>query len=49
MSESPLAEAVAEIAERERKLAAGRGDYGWAILCALLELEARRRSRGDNG
>lgn len=40
MRESPLTEAIVEIARRERALAVKRGDYAWAILCALVEGEA---------
>lgn len=41
MDRNPVAEALAEIAERERTLAVEEGDYVWAFLCALVEQHAR--------
>ena len=32
-----LLEAIAQIANRERRLAIREGDYGWAVLCAIAE------------
>ena len=41
MSKNPVAEVVADIAERERILAVADGNYVWAIICALVEYNAR--------
>lgn len=41
MITNPLAEVVAEIAERERKMAVREGDYVWALICAIVEGQAR--------
>jgi len=41
MSEHPVAETVAEIAGRERKVAVKEGDYVWALICAVVERQAR--------
>jgi hypothetical protein len=34
---NPILEAIAEIAKAERKTAVKEGDYGWAVLAALVE------------
>jgi hypothetical protein len=34
---NPVLEAIAEIAKAERKTAVEDGDYGWAILAAVVE------------
>lgn len=44
MNQNPIAAAVAEIAERERKLAVSEGDYVWALICAIVEGQARQAS-----
>jgi hypothetical protein len=41
MPEHPIAEVVAEIAEQERKAAVREGDYLWALICAVVEHQAR--------
>lgn len=41
-----MAEVVAEIAERERKTAVRTGDYAWALLCAMIERQARMVANG---
>jgi hypothetical protein len=42
MTDNPLAQTIAEIAERERREAVREGDYVWAILCAIVEGHARQ-------
>jgi hypothetical protein len=34
---NPLLETIAEIAKVERKNAVKEGDYGWAVVAALVE------------
>lgn len=34
---NPVLETLAEIAQRERKSAVREGDYGWALLSAIVE------------
>jgi hypothetical protein len=41
MSGHPFAELVEQIAERERKAAVKEGDYVWALICAVVEQQAR--------
>lgn len=37
MTAHPFAELMEQIAERERKAAVREGDYGWALVCAIVE------------
>lgn len=41
MTDHPLADLVEQIAERERKAAVQAGDYVWAVICAVVEQQAR--------
>ena len=34
---SPVLETIVEVAQRERKNAVREGDYGWAIVSAIVE------------
>lgn len=41
MTAHPLAELVEKIAERERKSAVEDGDYVWAFIYAMVEVQAK--------
>lgn len=47
MGANPVAEVVAEIANRERKSAVKEGDYVWAFICAIVEGQARTMAEGN--
>jgi hypothetical protein len=41
---NPVLDTLAEIAQRERKAAVRDGDYGWAIVTAIVESWATNAS-----
>jgi len=44
---NPVLEAIVDIAQRERKSAVREGDYGWAIVSAIVESWATSASRAE--
>ena len=46
---NPILEAIAEIAQKERKSAVKDGDYGWAVLSALVEAWVQNVDRKGGG
>jgi len=42
---NPVLETIVEIAQRERKTAVREGEYGWAIVSAIVESWAASASR----
>ena len=44
---NPVLETIVEIAQRERKTAVREGDYGWAIVSAIVESWAASASRAE--
>ena len=46
---NPILEAIAEIAQKERKNAVKDGDYGWAVFSALVEAWAQNVDRKGGG
>lgn len=42
---NPVLDTIVEIAQRERKSAVREGDYGWAIVSAIVESWAATASQ----
>ncbi|MGP8132468.1 MAG: hypothetical protein ACLQC0_07370 [Thermoplasmata archaeon] len=47
MTTHPFAQLIQQIAERERKAAVRDGDYVWALVCAIVEVQARGTRLAD--
>jgi hypothetical protein len=45
---NPVLDTIVEIAQRERKTAVRDGDYGWAIVTAIVESWAANASRAES-
>jgi hypothetical protein len=46
---NPILETIAEIAMTERRTAIKDGEYGWAVLAAIVEDWAINESRREGG